>query len=99
MLLAILLHLSYTVNTGTAMPSIMKRRDTICMMFIFHISMEMITNVDKIEIPTSSGIRTYSGDEIASQHFRIHSEIYLYSSSTSYTISTTGLKAIEIRKK
>jgi len=35
--------ISYTVNTGTAMPSIMKRRDTICMMFIFHISMEMIT--------------------------------------------------------
>lgn len=52
----------------------------------------LCTNVDKIEIPTSSGIRTYSGDEIASQHFRIHSEIYLYSSSTSYTISTTGLK-------
>lgn len=49
----------------------------------------LCTNVDKIEIPTSSGIRTYSGDEIASQHFRIHSEIYLYSSSTSYTISTT----------
>ena len=45
----------------------------------------LCTNVDKIEIPT--------------QHFRIHSEIYLYSSSTSYTISTTGLKAIEIRKK
>ena len=59
----------------------------------------LCTNVDKIEIPTSSGTRTYSGDEIASQHFRIHSEIYLYSSSTSYTISTTGLKAIEIRKK
>ena len=37
--------------------------------------------------------------DAASQHFRIHSEIYLYSSSTSYTISTTGLKAIEIRKK
>lgn len=36
----------------------------------------LCTNVDKIEIPTSSGIRTYSGDEIASQHFRIHSEIY-----------------------
>ena len=32
----------------------------------------LCTNVDKIEIPTSSGIRTYSGDEIASQHFRIH---------------------------
>ena len=30
----------------------------------------LCTNVDKIEIPTSSGIRTYSGDEIASQHFR-----------------------------
>ena len=59
----------------------------------------LCTNIDKIEIPTSSGIKTYSGDEIASQHFRIHSEIYLYSSSTSYTISTTGLKAIEIRKK
>lgn len=28
----------------------------------------LCTNVDKIEIPTSSGIRTYSGDEIASQH-------------------------------
>ena len=41
----------------------------------------LCTNVDKIEIPTSSGIRTYSGDEIASQHFRIHSEIYLYSST------------------
>ena len=40
----------------------------------------LCTNIDKIEIPTSSGIRTYSGDEIASQHFRIHSEIYLYSS-------------------
>lgn len=40
----------------------------------------LCTNVDKIEIPTSSGIRTYSGDEIASQHFRIHSEIYFVNS-------------------
>ena len=41
----------------------------------------LCTNIDKIEIPTSSGIRNiFSGDEIASQHFRIHSEIYLYSS-------------------
>lgn len=31
----------------------------------------LCTNVDKIEIPTSSGIRTYLGDEIASQHFSI----------------------------
>ena len=59
----------------------------------------LCTNVYKIEIPTSSGISTYSGDEIESQHFRIHSEIYLYISITSYTIYTTGLKAIEIRKK
>ena len=59
----------------------------------------LCANINKIEIPTSSGTRAYSGDEIASQNFRIHSEIYLYSSKTSYTVSTTGLKAIEIRKK
>ena len=35
----------------------------------------LCTNVDKIEIPTSSGIRTYSGDEIASQHLGFTSEI------------------------
>lgn len=54
----------------------------------------LCTNVDKIEIPTSSGIRTYSGDEIASQHFRIHSEIYLYSSSTTGTAQVTFRRMI-----
>lgn len=55
-------------------------------------------DIIKIEVPSASGIRTYSGDEIASHHFAIHAEFYLYSANTSYTISSKGLKAIEIRK-
>ena len=102
-LVALSTEISYTVITGVAAPSITKEGSSYYMYDIYFSYFDgndhLCTNVDKIEIPTSSGIRTYSGDEIASQHFRIHSEIYLYSSSTSYTISTTGLKAIEIRKK
>lgn len=55
-------------------------------------------DIIKIDTPSTSGIRTYSGDEIATHHFAIHSELYLYSENTSYTISTKGLKSIEIRK-
>ena len=42
-LVALSLKISYTLNTGTGMPSIKKGVATICMIFIFHISMEMIT--------------------------------------------------------
>lgn len=56
-------------------------------------------DIVKIETPTSSGVKAYSGDEIASQNFRIRSDFYLYSSNASYTVSATGLKSIEIRKK
>lgn len=55
-------------------------------------------DIIKIEIPSTTGVRTYSGDEIASHRFAIYSEFYLYSANTSYTISSKGLKAIEIRK-
>ena len=56
-------------------------------------------DVVKIEIPSSSGAIVYSGEEIATHRFAIYSEFYLYSKNTSYTISSKGLKAIEIRKK
>lgn len=54
--------------------------------------------VNKIEVPSSSGVISYSGDEIAEHRFIIYSELYLYSENTNYTISSKGLKAIEIHK-
>lgn len=59
----------------------------------------MCKDINSIKVPSATGTNTYTGDEIASHNFRIYSELYLSSNSSSYTVSCTGLKAIEIRKK
>ena len=56
-------------------------------------------DINKICIPASGGIKTISGEDILTSHFKIYPEIYLYSENSNYTVSTENLKIINITKK
>lgn len=56
-------------------------------------------DIDKVVILTTSGFKEFSGDEILKHPFKIHDELYLFSNSSSYTVSCKNLKTIRISKK
>ncbi len=56
-------------------------------------------NISRISVSTSGGLKDISGDDIMNYHYRLYSEMYLYSSDSCYTVSCNNLKSIRVVKK
>lgn len=55
--------------------------------------------IQKIEIESSNGYITLSGEQLLTSRVRIHGTIYLFSETSNTAINSSGLLQIQIKKK